>query len=67
MKKFLIILFAIICGISVYFLIAPLAYAERGYQAYGGEVLLAIAIIFLVIYIGFFIIRAKQKKKAMKK
>lgn len=57
MKKALTLLLAAGAGVGTYFAAAPLAYAQRGYQAYGGEVLLAIAVAWIVASIGFALIR----------
>lgn len=40
-------------GYLIYLLLAPVAYAERGYMAYGGECVLAIVIGFLMMWVLF--------------
>ena len=49
MLKYII---AAACSYGTYMLLAPLAYAQRGYQAYGGEVMAAIAVGLIVILMG---------------
>ena len=63
MSKLLTLLLAASAGVGTYFAAAPLAYAQRGYQAYGGEVLLGIAVAWIVASIGFALIRLHRIKK----
>jgi len=63
MKKLLTLVLAAGCGIGTYFAAAPLAYAQRGYHAYGGEVLLGVAVAWVVASVGFALIRLHAIKK----
>lgn len=62
-KRALTLLLAAGCGVGTYFASAPAAYAQRGYMAYGGEVLLGIAVAWTVACIGFALIRWHAVKK----
>lgn len=64
LKQLLIICLKIAAAIGfgylIYTLIAPAAYAERGYMAYGGECLISIAIAALM---GWFLFSQPTKKE----
>ena len=44
---------SVLSGLFIYSLLAPIAYADRGYMAYGGECVLAILVTILVLYFFF--------------
>ncbi len=44
MKVITRIIKSTLLGTVTYFAFAPLAYAERGYHAYGGEIMLAVMV-----------------------
>ena len=52
MRRFINLILAAGCGVGTYLLLAPLAYAERGYQAYGGEVMAALAVAVIIALVG---------------
>ena len=61
--RFIVIVTSVMIGAGTYFALAPVAYAQRGYQAYGGEVMLAVAVTVTAAYTGFKILRYLRRKK----
>lgn len=63
LKQLLIICLKIAAAIGfgylIYTLLAPVAYAERGYMAYGGECLISIA---MAVFMGWFLFSQSTKE-----